>query len=80
MALIDKSPSDTNAKYTRAYADVNSSVGVVREVHAQLVVDGALVLRVGVGQDGGDVLEFLPRLSPRQRSRHARVGYPPETK
>jgi hypothetical protein len=37
---------------------VYSPVRVVREVHAQLVVDGALVCRVGVGQDGNDVLEL----------------------
>jgi hypothetical protein len=32
---------------------------VVREVHAKLVVDRALVCRVGIGQDGDDVLELL---------------------
>jgi hypothetical protein len=36
---------------------VDSSVRVIREVHAQRVVDGALVLWVSVGQDGDDVLE-----------------------
>jgi hypothetical protein len=53
MALLQaaSTPSDTNPKYTRASTDVDSSVRVVREVHAQLVVDGALVLRIQMGID-----------------------------
>jgi hypothetical protein len=33
-------------------------VRVVREVHAELVVHGSLVLGIGVGQDRDDVLEL----------------------
>ncbi len=51
-------PSDTNPKYTRACADAHPPVWVVREVHAEFVVDGSLVLGIGVGQHRDDVLEL----------------------
>src|SRR5205807_157489 len=51
-------PSDTNPKYTRvAGFDVDPTVGVVREAHAQLLVDATLDLRIGSPEHGHDVLE-----------------------
>jgi hypothetical protein len=51
-------PSDTIPEYTRSCGDVYSSVLVVGEVHAELVVDGSLVLAIGVGERAGDVFEL----------------------
>jgi hypothetical protein len=51
-------PSDTIPEYTRSCGDVYSSVLVVGEVDAELVVDGSFVFGVGVGEGADDVLEL----------------------
>jgi hypothetical protein len=44
-----------------ASADVDSSVGVVREVHAEFVVDGALVC--GVASESTETMSLSSRTS-----------------
>ena len=51
-------PSDTIPEYTRSCGHVDSAILVVREVDAELVVDGSLVLWVGVGECADDVLQL----------------------
>ena len=51
-------PSDTNPNYTAACARADSAVGVVREVHAELVVDRSLVLRLRVREHRHDVFDL----------------------
>ena len=62
----------------RSSGDVHSAVGPVREVHAELVVDSPIVLRVGAGEYGDEVLELAHDGLDLGAGVLACGGFPPE--